>query len=107
MTVPAVSFVYVTAPDAATAERIGRAIVEDGLAACANILPGMTSVYRWQGLVESAAETVLIVKCASAAVPMVTRRIVGLHPYELPCIVSWAADGGHPPYLAWVAQAGQ
>lgn len=107
MTEPAVSLVYVTVPDAATAERIGRDLVESGLAACANILPGMRSIYRWQGAVEAADECVLIVKCPTAAVPAATRRIIDVHPYDLPCVIDWPIAGGNPLYLAWIGRAGQ
>lgn len=96
--------IYATAPDTATAEAIARRLVEDRLAACANILPGMRSVYRWEGTVETADEVVLILKtvhdCAEAAM----RRLGELHPYRTPCALVLPLSGGLPAYLAWLAE---
>ncbi len=94
--------VYVTVPDEETARHIARTVVDERLAACANILPGCRSVYRWQGQVEEAGEVALILKTASARFPALERRIRELHPYEVPCIVAWEVRDGHGPYLDWV-----
>lgn len=96
-------FVYMTAGSRAEAERIGRALVEERLAACVNILPGMTSIYRWKGAVESAAELVVIAKTRSALVDPLTRRVKELHSYEVPCVVEIPVGGGNPDYLRWLA----
>ncbi|MFV3076236.1 divalent-cation tolerance protein CutA [Niveispirillum fermenti] len=93
---------YVTAPDIETARRIGAALVEERLAACVNILPGMESLYRWQGRVEQASEVVLIAKCRAGGAGALTARVRALHPYELPCIVTLPITGGLPAYLAWL-----
>lgn len=95
--------IYVTAPDQTVAEGIGRSLVEEGLAACANVLPGMRSVYRWQGAVESADEAVLLVKTTPAAVQRAMERIASLHPYQTPCAVALPISAGLPGYLAWLA----
>lgn len=105
MDTAAVVLVYATAPDAATAERIGRVLVEEGLAACANILPGMRAVYRWQGAVESADEAVLLLKTRADAAGTVQRRLAELHPYEVPCALVLPVTDGLPAYLAWLAGA--
>ena len=95
-------FVYITAPDKATARDIGRALVDARLAACANILDGMTSVYRWQGRVEEAGEAVLIAKTREALVPALTEKVRALHRYECPCIVALPVVGGSQAFLDWI-----
>jgi periplasmic divalent cation tolerance protein len=96
-------FAYVTAGSRDEAERIGRALVEERLAACVNILPGMTSIYRWHGAVERAEEVVLVAKTNRGRLEELTQRVCALHSYELPCVVALPVAGGHPPYLAWIA----
>jgi periplasmic divalent cation tolerance protein len=95
---------YTTLPDADTAEAIGTAMVEQGLAACANLLPGMISIYRWQGKTERAGETVLLLKTAEHRVEALRAAVVAEHPYECPCVIAWPIADGHPPYLDWVHQ---
>ena len=97
-------FVYVTAGSVAEAERIGRALVEERLAACANILPGMRSIYRWQGKVEEASEAVLVLKTARKTLDELTARVKALHSYELPCVVALPIEAGNADYLAWIGR---
>jgi periplasmic divalent cation tolerance protein len=94
--------VYCTCPDEKTAEMIARALVEEGLAACINIVPMVKSVYRWKGEIESAAESLLLIKLASGAYEKTERRIVELHPYELPEVIGVPIVAGLQPYLAWL-----
>jgi periplasmic divalent cation tolerance protein len=96
---------YVTCPDAAQAQTLGRQLVDAALAACVNILPGMHSIYRWQGAVESAAEAVLIVKTTALAKAAAEAFILRNHPYACPCVVEIPVAGGNPAYLAWIAEA--
>jgi periplasmic divalent cation tolerance protein len=96
--------VYVTAADAAEAERIGRAAVAERLAACANILPGMRSIYWWQGRMEEASETVLILKTTKGRLEALITRVKALHSYDCPCIEALAVTAGNPDFLAWVAR---
>ena len=96
-------FVYVTCESEEQARSIGRSLVEERLIACANLLPGMESVYRWEGKVEDARETVLILKTMGDLVPALTERVKELHGYEVPCVVSLPIDGGNPDYLAWIS----
>ncbi|HEX9810888.1 MAG TPA: divalent-cation tolerance protein CutA [Burkholderiales bacterium] len=94
--------VFTTCPDAAAAETIARALVEDRLAACVNVLPPMRSIYRWRGQTESAEEQLLIVKIRVRDYPAVEQRIVALHPYELPEVVAIPIAAGLAGYLAWI-----
>ena len=94
--------VCVTAPSFDVADTIGRALVEEHLAACVNILPGMHSIYRWAGSIETAAEVVLIAKTWTALFGKIERRVRELHPYECPCLVAWPIEAGHQPYLDWI-----
>jgi periplasmic divalent cation tolerance protein len=94
--------VEITAPSELEAERIGRALVEEGLASCANLLPGVRSLYRWKGKVEEAFETMLLVKTTGSALPRLTGRVRSLHSYECPCIAAFEIVGGNPDYLAWI-----
>ena len=103
MNSPGVVLIYATAPDAVVAERLGRTLVEEELAACANVLPGMRSVYRWQGRVESADEAVLILKTLAGRATATMQRLRALHPYQEPCALVLPVSDGLPSYLAWVA----
>ena len=95
---------YVTAPSHEVATNIGRALVDGRLAACVNIIPGMHSIYRWQGKIEAAAEVVLIAKSRATLFEEIEKRIRELHPYDCPCIVAWPIEAGYQPYLDWIAQ---
>jgi len=90
-------------PDAATAARIAEALVDERLAACVNVLPGVDSVYQWQGRVARASEVLLIIKSTRARLEALTARVVELHPYELPELIAVDIAGGLPGYLAWIA----
>jgi periplasmic divalent cation tolerance protein len=94
--------VEITAPSPEEAERIGRTLVEERLASCANLVPGIRSIYRWQGRVEEAAETMLLVKTAEASLPALIDRVRSLHSYDCPCIAAVPIVGGNPAYLAWI-----
>ncbi|WP_246148460.1 divalent-cation tolerance protein CutA [Skermanella pratensis] len=92
-----------TAPTPGEAHRIGRTLVEERLAACANLLPGMTSVYRWQGKVEQADEVVVIAKTTADLFDRLAARVKEIHSYDCPCIVALPLERGHAPYLDWIA----
>jgi periplasmic divalent cation tolerance protein len=94
--------VYITASNAAEAEHIGRALVEARLAACANVHPSVTSIYRWQGKIETESETVLIAKTRESLVDALTEKVVSLHEYDCPCIVAVPIAGGHQAFLDWI-----
>jgi periplasmic divalent cation tolerance protein len=100
---PEAAFVYTTAPDLETARAVAGALVERRLAACVNMLPGMISVYRWNGALEEAAEVAMIVKTSAGRVAAVVAAIHELHPYEVPAAVTLPAAGGSAAYLHWIA----
>ena len=99
--------VYMTFPDTASAERIGRALVDDRLVACVNVLPATLSLYRWRGEIERDSEVVAFAKTRAELVPAVTQRVRELHPYEVPCVVALAIDGGDGAYLRWIGDETQ
>ena len=91
-----------TCPDKDTAEKIAHLLVNDKLAACVNILPGMTSVYRWHEQVESAQEHLLLIKANKSSYQAIETAIKKHHPYELPEIIAVAVENGLPEYLHWI-----
>jgi periplasmic divalent cation tolerance protein len=99
---PAVVVVLVTAPDPEIAGELARTLVQEGLAACVNVLPGVRSVYRWQGAVEESDEVLLLIKLGRGGVDRLTRRVQALHPYDLPEVVALPVTGGLEGYLSWV-----
>jgi periplasmic divalent cation tolerance protein len=84
------------------ATRLAEALVSERLAACATLLPGARSVYRWQGRVESAEEVQLVIKSTHERLEALTRRIVELHPHELPEVIAVEVAGGLVTYLEWI-----
>ena len=86
------------------AERIARALVDERLAACVNVVPGVVSIYRWKGAVEQETELLLVIKTVAERVDALKARLLELHPYELPEVVVIPIGGGHGAYLEWIAQ---
>ena len=84
------------------AERIAHRLVEQQLAACVNILPGVQSIYRWQGKVESAAEVLMAIKTSAGLVPEVQSALAHLHSYEVPEVLVLPVAGGSEAYLGWL-----
>lgn len=93
-----------TAPDAETGARIARTLVEERLAACVNLVPGVRSIYRWQGAIEDGHEVLLVMKTRADRVEALGARLRALHPYALPELVALPAAGGLAAYLDWVAE---
>lgn len=89
----------------ADAAALARTLVEERLAACVNIVPGLTSVYRWQGVIEQDAEQQLVVKTTADRVAALEARLGALHPYDLPEFLVLEVGGGGAAYLAWLRQA--
>ncbi len=96
---------YVTAPSPEVAELLARTLVLERLAGCANLLPGMKSIYTWEGRIEEAAEVVLIVKTTVARWPELERRIRELHPYRTPCILGLDAAAAGEAFARWIAES--
>ena len=94
--------IYVTASGEEEARKIGRALVEQRLAACANVLPGVTSIYWWQGKVEEGPEASLILKTTADKVEALTARVRELHSYAMPCVVALPISGGNPDFFTWI-----
>ncbi|HLT26714.1 MAG TPA: divalent-cation tolerance protein CutA [Zeimonas sp.] len=103
MTSPATELRLVVSnvPDDAAASTIARALVDECLAACVNVLGACRSVYRWQGAVESADEITLLVKTTRARHDECVRRLAALHPYDVPEIVTLAPEAVWPSYAQW------
>tara|TARA_R110000868_G_scaffold53744_1_gene168495 strand:+ start:20196 stop:20546 length:351 start_codon:yes stop_codon:yes gene_type:complete len=97
-------WIYTTWPDQAVAETAATTLVEEGLCACANILPAGVSVYRWEGQIERDAETVMILKTGAEVSAALAERIAALHPYDEPCILALAIDdaASAPGFLRWI-----
>lgn len=95
-------FVYVTTTDRDEAMTIGRSIVEDRLAACANVLDNMTSLYWWDDQLQEAGESVLVAKTTEPLVEALIDRIKQLHGYDCPCVVAWPIEKANTAYLDWL-----
>ncbi len=102
-----VRVVLVTAPDVAVAERMVRALVEEGLAACGNVVPGVRSIFRWQGEIRAESEVLVILKTTAGDAGRLTARVAALHPYDVPEVLALPVASGHEPYLAWVGGEGR
>ena len=94
--------VLVTCPSPEKAAEIARALVEERLAACGNVLPGVRSIYRWDGKVQDDAEALLLLKTGRDRFEALRERVQALHPYEVPEVIAIPIESGHAPYLAWV-----
>ena len=101
---PDVLLCLTTCPDEASATRIADALVEERLAACVNRLPGVQSTYRWKGEVCREPEQLLLIKTTRACFDALRKRVLALHPYELPELIAVEVAAGHAPYVDWVAQ---
>ncbi len=99
-----VRIVFVTAPPDG-AHDLAHTLVEERLCACVNVVPGIRSVYRWEGAVRDEPESLLILKTSSARVEALARRLEAIHPYETPEFLALRPDSGLPAYLAWVLGA--
>ena len=97
--------VLTTIGESADAAALARTLVEERLAACVNVLPPMTSIYRWQGQVEQDREQQMVIKTEAGRVDALEARIRELHPYELPEFLVLPAGGGSAAYLAWVRES--
>jgi len=99
-----VRVVLTAVPDAEVGARLARTLVEERLAACVNLVPGVRSFYRWQGRLEEAGELLLVVKTRADRRAALAARIQALHPYELPEVLELAPSGGSAAYFDWVVR---
>ncbi len=99
----AVRVVLVTVPTEEVARRIARALVDERLAACVNIVPAVTSIYRFEGAIHEDAELLLVVKSVPHRLPALFARVAELHPYRVPECLALPVESGLPKYLEWVA----
>jgi periplasmic divalent cation tolerance protein len=95
--------VLVTAPTPERAAEIARALVEERLAACGNVVQGVRSIYRWEGKVHEDAEALLVLKTTRARFDALRDRVLALHPYEVPEVIALPVEAGSARYLAWIA----
>lgn len=94
---------YITASGEDEAARIGRALVEERLCACANVIGGVRSFYRWEGALQDDREAVVVAKTTEDRVAAATERVRALHSYDVPCIVAVPIRGGNDAFLDWIA----
>ena len=101
-----VAVVYCTAPSPEVARSLARHLVEEPrkLAACVNVLPGVTSIYKWKGKIEEDSEVLLIIKTRKKLLPALTEEIKAKHPYEVPEVLALPAIGGSESYLRWLIE---
>ena len=97
--------VYAIFASAEEAERVGRTVIDEQLAACINILAPCRSIYRWKGAIEAADEVPAILKTDSTKVGDLMERIAALHSYDTPCITAWAVEAVLPRYADWVEES--
>lgn len=95
-------FIYITCKDRSEALSLGRKLVEERLAACANVLDGMASLYWWNGEVVEDQEAILILKTTANLVEALTKKVQELHSYDTPCVIALPILGGNPDYLHWI-----
>lgn len=100
-----VLLVLVTAPDPDAAVAIARAVVDERLAACASVVPGLTSVFNWEGKREEAPETLLLIKTDATRYRDLEQRVLALHPYSVPEVLAVPVRSGAPAYLRWLRES--
>ncbi len=94
--------VFCTVPDADTAKALARLLVKERLAACCNVVPGLTSIYRWEGEIQEDQERLLIIKTTQRAYGDLEKRLKELHPYDVPEIIALPVEQGNSDYIKWV-----
>ena len=94
--------VFVTAPEAAVGRQIAHSLVESHLAACVNLVPGVTSIYRWQDEIQEDSEVLLVIKTRESRCADLAERVAQLHPYDVPEVLTLPVNGGSETYLSWL-----
>jgi len=96
--------VLVTAPTAEKAAELARSLVSERLAACGNVVPGLRSIYRWEGAVQDEPEALLLLKTTADRFEQLRDRVLALHPYQVPEVVALSIEAGSRAYLEWIAK---
>jgi periplasmic divalent cation tolerance protein len=96
---------FVTVDDPQAADHIARTLVSERLAACVNIVSGVTSHYTWKGALETASEHLLVVKTTEPRIEALKTRLAQLHPYQVPELIGWPVSAGLAPYQNWVRES--
>ena len=100
--VTVVVLILTTVPAVSRADTIARSLVDERLAACVNVIPGLTSIYRWQGEREEASECLLVIKTDETRYAELERRVLELHPYTVPEVLALPVERGAPAYMEWL-----
>ncbi len=95
------SFLYVPIDTAQNAESLAKKLIEEGLAICVNIVPKVTSMYRWEGKIEQSSENIMLIKIDTKELSNTRKLIESLHPYQIPCIAEISIDSLNQTYLNW------
>jgi periplasmic divalent cation tolerance protein len=98
------SLLYITTQNSGEAQAIGKALIEERLVACVNIIEGIQSMYWWNDSITSDTETLCVAKTKTALIPDVIAKVKTLHSYTCPCVVALPITGGNPEFLAWIAR---
>ena len=96
------SVVFVTVPSTELGRKIAHALLSERLIACANIVPQVTSIYRWQGKIEEAQELLMVMKTRAGSIKQVVDRVKALHSYDVPEVISVPIEDGNPAYMQWI-----
>lgn len=97
--------VLTTLPNPDKAAEVARILVDEQLCACVNLVPVVRSIYRWEGKIADESETLAIIKTVRGRYDALERRLVALHPYDVPELVALQPVGGHAPYFAWLTDS--
>lgn len=97
--------VFCTCPDQDEARRIARSVIERRLAACVNILPAVESIFRWEGTIDSASESLLLIKTTAERFAELRDHIAELHSYDVPEVIALPLTAGFDPYLGWIKES--
>lgn len=96
------SFFYITAGDEKEAERVATSLVEKNLVACANVISGVKSFFRWEGEVKSEKEFLVVGKTRTSLIEDLVQEVKNVHSYDVPCVITWPIEKGNPDFLRWV-----
>eukprot|EP00096_Caligus_rogercresseyi_P009688 TRINITY_DN3335_c0_g1_i1.p1 TRINITY_DN3335_c0_g1~~TRINITY_DN3335_c0_g1_i1.p1 ORF type:complete len:133 (+),score=5.75 TRINITY_DN3335_c0_g1_i1:37-435(+) len=96
--------VFVTAPSTEVAQTLAQGLVSSRLAACVNIIPGLTSVYEWEGKVQSDSESLLMIKTSDSKLSKLSEWVVQNHPYDVPEVIALPIQGGSESYINWIKE---